>query len=155
MKTLTAPYSEETLRSIDIRNLLPQREPFIAVDRLVHYDETDVVTETLVREDCLFTEDGHFTAAGLMENIAQSCAARIGFRTLYVLGQDTVDIGVIGAIRNLEIHALPCVAQTLTTRVHIMEDVFGLTLVEASVTNEGRILAEGEMKIALKHEEQG
>lgn len=152
---LTPPYTETTLRKIDIRSLLPQRDPFVAVDRLTGYDDTEVVTETLVKADSLFTEDGRLTAAGLMENIAQSCAARIGFRTLYVLGRETVDIGVIGAIRNLEIHALPRVAQTLTTRVHVMEDVFGLTLVEASVTSEGRMLAEGEMKIALKHEEQG
>lgn len=155
MNTLTAPYNEETLRNIDIRNLLPQQEPFVAVDCLVHYDERDIVTETLVREDSLFTDDGRFTAAGLMENIAQSCAARIGFHTLYVLGRETVDIGVIGAIRNLDIHALPRTGETLTTRVHISEEVFGLTLVEASVTSNGQTLAEGEMKIALKHEEQG
>lgn len=152
---LTAPYLEATLRKIDIRSLLPQRDPFVAVDRLVHYDDTEVVTETLVKADSLFTEDGRLTAAGLMENIAQTCAARIGFRTLYVLGLDKVDIGVIGALRNMEIHALPLAGQTLTTRVTVREEAFGITLVEASVTSEGRTLAEGEMKIALKNEDKG
>lgn len=152
---LTAPYTEATLRKIDIRSLLPQRDPFVAVGRLVHYDDTEVVTETFVKADSLFTEDGRMTAAGLMENIAQSCAARIGFRTLYVMGLDKVDIGVIGALRNLEIHALPRTGQTLTTKVTVKEEAFGITLVEASVTSEGRILAEGEMKIALKNEDQG
>jgi predicted hotdog family 3-hydroxylacyl-ACP dehydratase len=152
---LTAPYLEATLRKIDIRSLLPQRDPFVAVDRLVHYDDREVVTETLVKADSLFTEDGHLTAAGLMENIAQTCAARIGFRTLYVLGLDKVDIGVIGALRNMEIHALPLAGQTLTTRVTVREEAFGITLVEASVTSEGRTLAEGEMKIALKNEDKG
>lgn len=153
--TLTAPYTETTLRKIDIRSLLPQRDPFVAVDRLVHYDDREVVTETLVKADSLFTEDGHLTAAGLMENIAQSCAARIGFRTLYVMGLDKVDIGVIGGLRNMEIHALPPVGQTLTTRVTVKEEAFGITLVEASVRSEGQLMAEGEMKIALKNEEQG
>lgn len=152
---LTAPYLEATLRKIDIRSLLPQRDPFVAVDRLVHYDDTEVVTETLVKADSLFTEDGHLTAAGLMENIAQTCAARIGFRTLYVLGLNKVDIGVIGALRNMEIHALPPVGQTLTTRVTVKEEAFGITLVKASVTSEGRTLVEGEMKIALKNEDKG
>ena len=152
---LTAPYLEATLRKIDIRSLLPQRDPFVAVDRLVHYDDREVVTETLVKADSLFTEDGHLTAAGLMENIAQTCAARIGFRTLYVLGLDKVDIGVIGALRNMEIHTLPLAGQTLTTRVTVKEEAFGITLVEASVTSEGRTLAEGEMKIALKNEDKG
>lgn len=152
---LTAPYLEATLRKIDIRSLLPQRDPFVAVDRLVHYDDTEVVTETLVKADSLFTEDGRLTAAGLMENIAQTCAARIGFRTLYVLGLDKVDIGVIGALRNMEIHALPLAGQTLTTRVTVKEEAFGITLVKASVTSEGRTLVEGEMKIALKNEDKG
>lgn len=152
---LTAPYLEATLRKIGIRSLLPQRDPFVAVDCLVHYDDIEVVTETLVRADSLFTEDGRMTAAGLMENIAQSCAARIGFRTLYVLGLDKVDIGVIGALRNMEIHALPLAGQTLTTRVTVKEEAFGITLVEASVESEGQLLAEGEMKIALKNEDKG
>lgn len=153
--TLTAPYTEATLRKIDIRSLLPQRDPFVAVDRLVHYDNREVVTETLVKDDSLFTEDGRLTAAGLMENIAQSCAARIGFRTLYVLGLDKVDIGVIGALRNMEIHALPLVGRTLTTRVTVKEEAFGITLVEATVRSEGKLMAEGEMKIALKNEDKG
>ena len=152
---LTAPYLEATLRKIDIRSLLPQRDTFVAVDRLVHYDDREVVTETLVKADSLFTEDGHLTAAGLMENIAQTCAARIGFRTLYVLGLDKVDIGVIGALRNMEIHALPLAGQTLTTRVTVKEEAFGITLVKASVRSEGQIMAEGEMKIALKNEDKG
>ena len=152
---LTAPYTEATLRKIDIRSLLPQRDPFVAVDRLTGYDDTEVVTETLVKADSHFTEDGRLTAAGLMENIAQSCAARIGFRTLYVMGLDKVDIGVIGALRNMEIHALPPVGQTLTTRVTVREEAFGITLVEASVESEGQLLAEGEMKITLKNEDKG
>ena len=152
---LTAPYTETTLRKIDIRSLLPQRDPFVAVDRLVHYDDREVVTETVVKSDSLFTEDGRMTAAGLMENIAQTCAARIGFRTLYVMGLDKVDIGVIGALRNMEIHALPLAGQTLTTRVTVKEEAFGITLVEASVESEGQLMAEGEMKIALKNEDKG
>ena len=153
--TLTPPYTETTLRKIDIHSLLPQRAPFVAVDSLVHYDEREVVTETLVKAGSLFTEDGRLTAEGLMENIAQSCAARIGFRTLYVLGLDKVDIGVIGALRNMEIHALPPVGQTLTTRVTVKEEAFGITLVEATVRSEGQLMAEGEMKIALKNEDKG
>jgi hypothetical protein len=55
----------------------------------------------------------------------------------------------------MEIHALPPVGQTLTTRVTVREEAFGITLVEASVRSEGQLMAEGEMKIALKNEEQG
>jgi hypothetical protein len=55
----------------------------------------------------------------------------------------------------MEIHALPPEGQTLTTRVTVREEAFGITLVEASVESEGQLLAEGEMKITLKNEDKG
>ena len=72
-------------KSIDIHTLLPQQPPFVMIDRLLHYDETRTVCSFTVPEDNLFCEAGVFKAAGLIENIAQSCAARLGFINKYIL----------------------------------------------------------------------
>ena len=64
---------------IDIHTLLPQQEPFVLIDRLVHFDEERTTTLFTVREDHLFYEDGHLNACALVENIAQTCAARMGY----------------------------------------------------------------------------
>ena len=48
---------------INISEILPQREPFLFVDRLVHYDERETVTAFLVPVEHLLVEDGHLTAA--------------------------------------------------------------------------------------------
>lgn len=141
--------TEAFLRGIDIHTLLPQQEPFVMVDRLIQIDEKSFATETQVKVENIFVDDGCLSASGLIENIAQTCAARIGFVNKYIL-QKGIQIGFIGAVRNLEILSLPQVGQTITTKVEVVEEVFGMTLAKAMVTCEGETLVTTEMKIALK-----
>lgn len=141
--------TEAFLRGIDIHTLLPQQEPFVMVDRLIQIDEKSFATETQVKVENIFVDDGCLSASGLIENIAQTCAARIGFVNKYIL-QKGIQIGFIGAVRNLEILSLPQVGQTITTKVEVVEEVFGMTLAKATVTCEGETLVTTEMKIALK-----
>ena len=145
----TNQYSEAFLRNIDIHTLLPQQEPFMMVGCLTAFDEVRTVTETTIAADNIFVDDGRFSASGLIENIAQTCAARIGFVNKYIL-QKGIQIGFIGAIRNLEVLGLPRVGDTITTTVEVQEEVFGMTLVTATVTLGDRILVTTEMKIAIK-----
>ena len=142
-------HSETFLRGIDIHTLLPQQEPFVMIDRLIQIEEKSFATETLVKAENIFVDDGLLSASGLIENIAQTCAARIGFMNKYIL-QKGIQIGFIGAVRNLEILSLPQVGQTITTKVEVVEEVFGMTLAKATVTCEGETLVTTEMKIALK-----
>ena len=72
------------LEQIDIHELLPQREPFVMVDKLVYFDEKTTTTSFLVREDNLFVENGRLNACALAENIAQTCAARLGYVNKYI-----------------------------------------------------------------------
>ena len=72
------------LRSIDIHELLPQQEPFVMVSRLVRFDMVRTTTETDILADNIFVENGCLSASGLIENIAQTCAARIGYVNKYI-----------------------------------------------------------------------
>lgn len=141
--------TEAFLRSIDIHELLPQQEPFVMISRLVQLDAVRTVCETDIKADNIFVEEGHLSASGLIENIAQTCAARIGYINKCVLKKD-VQIGFIGAIRNMEIIDLPEVGQQITTIVDVKEEVFGMTLASAEVRQEDRTLVTTEMKIAVK-----
>ena len=145
--------TEESLRNIDIHELLPQQEPFVMVGSLVHFDIRRTTTETCVASSNIFTEDGKFTASGLIENIAQTCAARIGYVNKYILLRG-IQIGFIGAVRNMQIHSLPNVGDIITTTVDVVEEVFGMTLATATVTCQGQCLVETEIKIAVKEEKR-
>ena len=141
--------SEAFLRNIDVHELLPQQEPFVMISRLVKFDMVSVVTETDIKEDNLFIEDGAFSSSGLIENIAQTCAARIGYVNKYILGK-AVQLGFIGALRNLEIFERPQIGEMITTTVDVKEEVFGMTLAVAKITIGHRTLVETEIKIAIK-----
>ncbi len=133
---------------IDIMGIIPQRPPFVMIDRLLRFSECDTVTLFVVRPDNMMVDNGRLNACALAENIAQTCAARLGYYNKYVLKRAVV-LGFIGAIRNMQVRREPCVGETLITAIHVKEDVMGLTLVDAEVTSGQDVIATAEMKIAL------
>lgn len=148
----TSKPTEEFLRSIDIHEILPQQDPFVMIDTMVHFEMSNTTTETTIRESNIFVTDGVFTASGLIENIAQTCAARVGYVNKYILLKG-VEIGFIGAVRNFVVHRLPAVGQVITTKVDILQDIFGMTLANATVTCEGELVAETEIKLSVRQVE--
>ena len=140
------------LTDIDIHELLPQQEPFVMVGKLIHFDMERTVTETKICRENIFTENDLFTASGIIENIAQTGAARIRYVNKYILKKG-IQLGFIGAIRNLKLHRCPKVGETIQTTILTIEEIFGMTLVKAMVCVGDEILAESEMKIALSEME--
>ena len=137
---------------IAIGGILPQREPFLFVDWLESYDDRETVTSFTVPAEHLLVEDGHLTASGILENMAQSSAARIGYQCKYIL-HVPVRIGYIGAIRKFRVYRLPAVGETLTTTVILREDVFGISLTDVVVRVGEEIMAEAALKTALGEKE--
>ena len=142
--------TEAFLRTIDVHQLLPQQEPFVLIGTLIHLDKVRTISQLEVKEDCLLVDGGCLSASGLIENIAQTCAARIGYVNKYIMQKD-VQIGFIGAIRNFEVMSLPRVGETITTTVDVLEDVFGMTLAVATIECEGKTIATTEIKLAVKN----
>ena len=138
--------------AIAIDGILPQREPFLFVDRFEHFDELQTRTSFTVPAEHLLVEDGHLSAAGLLENMAQSCAARIGYLCKYVLNVP-VRIGYIGAVRKFRVHRLPAAGETIETTILFREEVFGITLTDAVVRVGEEIIAEAALKTALGEKE--
>jgi len=136
-----------TEQTYDILELIPQRPPMVMVDRLLHCDPVVTETEFTVREDCIMVDGGQMSACGLVENIAQTCAARMGYINLSK--GEAVRVGVIGALRDMEIHALPAVGSTITTHIEVSDEVFGMTLAQAESRCGDTLLASGTIKIAL------
>lgn len=131
----------------DILTLIPQRPPMVMVDRLLHCDTVVTETELTVSKDNIMVEDGHMSAIGLIENVAQTCAARMGYINL-TSGKE-VRVGVIGALRDMTIHSLPEVGSTIKTHIEVSDEVFGMTLAQAESRCGDMLLCSGTIKIAL------
>lgn len=128
-------------------DILPQRPPFILIDRLTHYDEAVTSTRFLVPVGHLFVSDGRLLPTGLIENMAQTCAARLGYYNL--ISGLPVKIGFIGAISHLHILRTPLVGECLDTTIRVKEEVFGMTLVDAEIRVDEEVIATAEMKMAI------
>lgn len=143
--------SEIGLSKINILDLLPQQPPFVMVDALVNVDKRITCTRLKVRENNIFVEDGVLTESGVTENIAQSCAARMGYISKFgVVGEESeVKIGFVGSIKDLVFENLPKVGEELHTTVEMINEVFNITLVTAKVEVGSKLIASCEMKISL------
>lgn len=137
-----------SLEQIDVTTLLPQQPPFVLIDHLTHYDEVVTTTTLLVREDNVFADGDRLDPCAYVENIAQTCAARLGYINKYIYHRD-VCIGFIGAIRNLDVVRAARVGELLTTSITVREEVMQLTLVDATVCVGSETVCTAEMKIAI------
>ena len=135
-------------REIDVKTIIPQQPPFVMIDRMVHFDKVFTRTELLVRPDNLFVQNGVLLESGLIENIAQTCAARLGYINTAILN-DVVRLGFIGAMKSLVIKKLPEVNSLLETTIEVVNEVFSITLVNATTICNGEVLVSCEMKISV------
>lgn len=131
----------------NLYDIIPQRPPMVLIDSLVQCDSTATVTYYKVHADCLLVDDGKLTAEGMLENIAQTCAARIGYLNLQAGA--TVKLGFIGAVKDFTAIERPNVGDKIRTQVTVREEIFGITLVDADIFNGDKAIAHTTMKIAL------
>ena len=99
----------------------------------------------------VFVHDSRFEEGGIVENMAQASAARIGYISKYIL-HIPVQIGFIGQVRNLEISRLPKSGEVLRTRITVLQEVFGITSVSAETFIDDELIAKAMIKSALKDE---
>ncbi|MDV7696335.1 hypothetical protein N6B72_05320 [Chryseobacterium soli] len=131
-----------------VENLIPQRFPFVMVHEISDYSESHLVSGFEIKEDNIFILDGTFQASGLIEHQAQSVALHTGYK-YYLLGKEA-PTGYIGAIKSFEAEALPKVGDHLKTEVTILNEVMGVTLVNAVTTLNDQVIARSEMKTVVK-----
>ncbi|MDR1673439.1 MAG: pseudouridylate synthase [Bacteroidales bacterium] len=136
------------MKSIDIAKLIPQRPPFVMVDCLTAFEGVSASSELTVKQGNLFVENGMLTEAGIVEHIAQTCAARMGYLHRYI-EHTPVKIGFIGEIRNLEIEKKPRVSCTLSTTVRLVAEALSAFLFTAETSCNNESVASCTMKLFI------
>jgi predicted hotdog family 3-hydroxylacyl-ACP dehydratase len=126
---------------------IPQRAPFVMIDELIACDGTSATSLMEVRQDNLFVRNGVLMEPALVENIAQTAAARIG----YICNQENkaVPVGYIAAVQNLVIKKLPKTGDLLETEIVITNQVLNVTIISGKVKVNDAIAASCEMKIFI------
>lgn len=134
----------------DILKLIPQRPPIVMVDSFFGIEEDRSYSGLTVTADNIFCEAGKLQETGLIEHIAQSAAARIGY--LYTQKDEEVPLGFIGSVDKLKVYSLPEIGMKLFTEITVVQEVFDITLIAAQVKAGEELMAECRMKIFIKKE---
>jgi 3-hydroxyacyl-[acyl-carrier-protein] dehydratase len=130
-----------------LHRYMPHRAPFVMIDNLLSVSPDKFESDLFVDEHNVLVENGFFQESGLIENIAQTCAASFGF--LESQGGGPPKIGYIGAVSRLDVFELPGVNSTIRTVVTPLHQLGNIYLVKGESFLEGRILLGCEMKIVV------
>ena len=133
--------------NISVAKLIPQKAPFVMVDKIIQYSEHEVTSSLTISEANIFTKNKEFTEPGLIEHMAQTVALHTGYK--YHLLNKPSPTGYIGSIKAIEILNLPKLNDKLITKASILHEILGFTLVTIDVMLNGVSIATGEMKTVV------
>jgi 3-hydroxyacyl-[acyl-carrier-protein] dehydratase len=130
-----------------VESLIPQKAPFVMVDKLLAFKENEIIAGIAITNDNLFTNESVFQEAGLVEHMAQTVALYTGYQ--YYLKKEKPPTGYIGSIKTIAINRLPNEGEEVVTTVNVLHEFMGVTLVDiVSKVNEIEI-ANGQMKTVI------
>jgi predicted hotdog family 3-hydroxylacyl-ACP dehydratase len=130
-----------------VGSLIPQKFPFVMVDKLYSFTEESLVSGFTIDEKAVFFQNGNFAEAGIIEHMAQSVALHTGYQ--FYLKQEQAPTGYIGSIKDIEIKELPKLHDEIQTTVSILQEFAGITLVDVVTTLNDVEIAKGQMKTVL------
>lgn len=132
----------------DIQSLIPQRPPILMVEEYMFDDENSCRSSLTIAEDNLFLDENrHMSSEGILEHIAQTAAAHIGYRRK--LAGFAVNYGYIGDIKRCQIsEPMPLAGEQLTTALHVISQVENITMISAETSVNGRVVVSCRMKLA-------
>jgi predicted hotdog family 3-hydroxylacyl-ACP dehydratase len=130
-----------------VETLIPQRFPFVMVDKLYSYSETELVSGFTIQNDAIFFEKDSLVESGIIEHMAQSVALHTGYQ--FYLRNEQAPTGYIGSIKDIEIQKLPKLHDEIRTTVSILQEFGGITLVDVVTKLNDVEIAKGQMKTVL------
>lgn len=133
--------------SVQITELIPQRKPFVFIDALLSCNDNSAETSFKIEESNLLVRSGVLQTSGLIEHIAQSCIAKVGYEAKYINKKD-ITIGYIGNVHHLKVNRNPKVGETLTTTVVFGDKIGEIQISEVTVRCGNEVIAETSIKTA-------
>ena len=139
---------------VNISELIPQRFPILMVDELVLVAGNQATARLLLRRDNFFMdEDGLLAEAGLIEHMAQSASAMVGYEHK-IAGGTRPPVGYIAEVKRFACMKRPACGQTIETTVTRNLQVGDVTIITTRCTDQdGVLLAQTQMKIFIDPEQ--
>ncbi len=126
-----------------VDGLVPHRKPMLLIDRLVEFGDRCGVCESQIHEDNIWvTSEGNLSEAAYVELAAQTTAAVEAFMRN---GKEIK--GALVGVKRFTVTGRSGVGDTLRTEIHKRYRLDKFAIIDARITKQNEIIAEGEIKI--------
>jgi predicted hotdog family 3-hydroxylacyl-ACP dehydratase len=132
--------------------LIPQKPPFVLISELHEVTENHCITVFNFDNSHVLCNDNTLTVAGLIENIAQTCAVKVGYECSLV--NKKVPLGFIGDVKDFRFTRLPVVGETIRTEIIIDHRIFDVTIISGKIWVDDEEIAGCKMKIFVEPEKE-
>lgn len=130
----------------ELINLIPQKPPFVLISSLQSVKDNTCITSFNFDNTHILCENGKLSAAGLLENMAQSAGCKMGFEDF--LSGKKPRVGFIGEVRDFEFTRRPTAGEELMTEITIENKIFGaVTVMSGKVLIGTQQIASCKMKV--------
>lgn len=133
-----------------VDEIIPQKEPFVFIDKVINFNETEIRTSFEVKSYATLVASGKLQEAGLVENMAQSAAALVGCNAK--LNNAPVKIGFIGSVKKLEVYRAAKVGEVLVTKLKVITKAIGVNVAEGEVNCGTELIAKCIINIFLQED---
>jgi predicted hotdog family 3-hydroxylacyl-ACP dehydratase len=120
----------------------------VMVHTLLTITEDSAVTQFEVLPDNVFVKAGFLQEPGLVENIAQTAAAQMGYT--HIKKGLPIPIGYIASVKDLRVLSLPPAGTVLSTSVRVTNQIMNIIQIEGIVSFSEKIICKCEMRIFVK-----
>lgn len=127
---------------------IPQRPPMVMIDELILANDSSCTTSLTILSENIFVNGDHFSEPGMIENIAQTAAAMVGYQC-YV-NRTPVPVGFIAAVKNWRLSKIPNINTTIETTIQVINSVMDVSIVEGNIKQDGEPLCSCEMRIMIQ-----
>ena len=143
----------DELLNKDIKDILPHREPFIFVDKVLEAKEGFVVASKTIKSDADYFK-GHFPGQPLMPGVLiVECMAQAGGIACSTLGADMKGaILFLSRVCDVKFKRPVMPGSTITMRAQVIEKYPPFYKVSVICEVQGKIVAEGELVLTKQGE---
>jgi len=134
-------------RDDELLKYIPQRPPFVLVDKLINVGANEISTGFTVPSTHAMVDSGILNGGGMIENIAQSAAIHIGYQCLHQ--NKIVPLGYIASIKNLNIHGRAKAGDELITEIKILKEVMQVNIISGKIKIGNQPIAECELRVFI------
>jgi predicted hotdog family 3-hydroxylacyl-ACP dehydratase len=130
-----------------IEEFIPHRSPMRWIEALTDCTDTTARATANFTADHFAVSDGVVIETALVECVAQTVAAALGYRARASGKVGAANNGMLAAVSNFKILSHPPLDKTLTIEVRELKRLGPMLLIAGTISFDGQLIATGELSL--------